>query len=229
MKRQTEVDGIIFDLDGTLLDTIADIAYAIEPVLASKGFEGHEIETYKEFVGHGLRNSLINALPLSHGLSEDEIEDLYTQMMRNYEASPYEHTSIYSGMDELLTWLQDRKVPVAILSNKDHALTQRIAAHRLEQFEFIQVQGLSVKYPGKPDPESAQAIAELMRCKPERLLFIGDSEVDFQTAVNAGMVPGIVSWGFRSIKELKRYVPESMIYDTPRQLLEVVTKRLGLD
>ncbi len=229
MKIQAEAQAVIFDLDGTLLNTIADIAQAIEPVLESRGYEGHPVEDYKDFVGHGLRNSLINALPADHGLSEKEIDLLYAQMMRNYGVNPYENTIAYPGIERLLKLLQEMAIPVAILSNKDHELTKRIVANRLGAFSFKKVQGLCDDFPGKPDPGSARFISGLIGIPCERVLFIGDSEVDYQVAVNAQMIPSIVSWGFRSSQELRKTVPYSLICETPGQLIETVKMKLGLD
>ena len=224
---QAAADGIICDLDGTLLNTIADIAAAIEPVLSSRGFPGHPVEDYKQFVGDGLKKTLIRALPEGHGLPDEAVDGLYGEMMRNYQASPYRHTVPYEGISRFLEEIISLGIPVAILSNKDHALTVEIVSHILPSFEFSWVQGLKAPYAGKPDPEAVLMIAGVMGCRPERTLFIGDSEVDYLTAQNAGMIPRLVTWGFRDANDMKKSIDESLMIDTPQELLQDVKVLLG--
>ena len=222
MKKQAEI-GIIFDLDGTLIDTIADIAAAIQPILREKDYPAHRVVSYKRFVGSGLRNTLINALPADHGLSTEEIDQMYTRMLINYRAHPYDAAYPYDGIPRLLHYLDDAAIPKAILSNKVHDITHTIVDHLLGDFSFVSVQGLSDEFPRKPDPSSALSIAQKMGLSPSRIVLIGDSEVDFKTARAAGMYPIVVSWGFSPSEELCKNIPEECIVDDQRQLLELIS------
>ncbi len=218
MKDDPCIRAVLFDLDGTLIDTIADIAAAIEPLLAERGFSGHDLTAYKRFVGSGLRNALINALPPGHRLSQDDIDQMYLGLLENYRRAPYGHTKIYDGMEELLDMLGRKQVPTSILSNKIQDLTEIIVSQLLSGYTFTAVQGLSPEYPKKPDPASASAIAARMGVRADQVLLIGDSEVDYLTAQAAGMQVIIVSWGFRTRSQLLAQIPESVIADDPAQL-----------
>ena len=213
MGSDEAVKGVIFDLDGTLLNTIGDIAGAIHPILEMKGFPTHPVDDYKGFIGRGLRNGLINSMPKEHGLDSSEIDELLAMLLENYREHPYDHTYPYDGIPMILDWLEQVGLPKAVLSNKDHSITQLIVENTLSGYSFTHVMGLSDRFPRKPDPASAVHIAECMQIAPEEIAFIGDSSVDYDTALAAGMHPIVVSWGFRTYEELVRSIPADFIVE----------------
>lgn len=214
----TERFAVLFDMDGTLLDTIADIAAAVEPVLTRRGFPSHELEAYKRFVGSGLRNALINALPDSQKESP-ELDVMYQELMEEYAKAPSARTTIYEHVDTILDELARQSIPMSILSNKAHELTVPIVNDLLGRWKFTSVIGLSDAFPKKPDPRAALHCAASMGSPAESTVLVGDSEVDYQCALKAGMRPVIVTWGFRTRDALLKVVPSGLLVDTPGELL----------
>lgn len=219
---------VIFDLDGTLINTIADIAAAIHPILVRNGYPLHETSDYKRFVGSGLRQAMVNAFPADHGRSDEEIDSMYEELMAGYRSSPYACSSLYEGIEGILAALNESGVPNSILSNKEHSLVLTIVEHLLGEFRFTGVMGLSDRYEKKPDPGSALSLCVKMGCRAEDTILIGDSEVDYMTAEAAGMQPIIVSWGFRTKGELLDSIPEHRIVDTPQELEERLLTSLAV-
>ncbi|MBL7006277.1 MAG: HAD family hydrolase [Spirochaetia bacterium] len=195
---------LIFDMDGTLLDTLPDIARSFNTVFRKNGFPEYEPEDYKVFVGSGLRNALISALPDDARLSGDVLQLLLRQIMDEYSRDPAGLTKPYDGISELLHDLAEFDIKMAVLSNKAHELTLPIVKNFFSDIPFVEIMGKSERFPLKPSPESAQYIIEQMRCNPQNTLMIGDSAVDFHTAQQAGMISVSVSWGFNSIEKLQK-------------------------
>lgn len=192
---------ILFDLDGTLLDTLDDLADCMNRVLARHGFASHRVQSYRYFVGDGVENLVLRALP--QGSREKAmVERLKASMREEYGAHWADKTSIYNGIPELLNALTARKVPLAILSNKPHAATLAIAEHFFQPWSFAAVFGARDSHPQKPDPGAAQEIAAALRLPPAEVLYAGDTNTDMQTARRAGMFAVGVLWGFRPKKEL---------------------------
>jgi phosphoglycolate phosphatase len=194
--------GIIFDLDGTLTDTIEDIADHMNTLLKEYGFGTYGANEYKQMVGNGLRNLVLLSVP--DGYRKDPLVDEMTEkLVTLYAADPVGKTSLYPGMKELLSELQSREVPMSVLSNKSHEIVSKVADTLLKPWRFHSVRGSGPEFPRKPDPKSAFASAHTMGLSPEEILFVGDSGVDMQTGRNAGMTPLGVLWGFRDKKELE--------------------------
>ena len=212
---------LIFDMDGTLLDTLPDIARSFNTVFRENGFPVYDTDDYKVFVGSGLRNALISALPNDASLSEEAVQRLLMQIMDEYSKDPAGLTKPYDGILDLLHEMVDLDIKMAVLSNKAHVLTLPIVETFFSDIPFVEVVGKLDKFPLKPSPESAQYILKQMKINPQEALMIGDSVVDFNTAKQAGMIPVCVSWGFnpveklirsgcptvvRSIEELRKYI-----------------------
>jgi phosphoglycolate phosphatase len=193
--------GIIFDLDGTLTDTIEDIADHMNTLLDEYGFETYEAEEYKQMVGNGLRNLIILSVPDKFN-NDPLIDEMEEKLVDRYAADPVGKTSLYPGIAELLSELQNKRVPMAVLSNKSHEIVAKVADTLLSTWEFSSVRGSGPDFPRKPDPTSALISAEKMDLSPREILFVGDSGVDMQTGRNAGMSPIGVLWGFRGKEEL---------------------------
>jgi phosphoglycolate phosphatase len=197
MKHQA----IIFDMDGTLLDTIEDIADSMNQVLSRFGFTGPNVEAYKTFVGDGVESLVKRVLP-QESITEDLVLRCVAAMREEYGRRWHNKTRPYPGIPELLDALQKQNIPMAILSNKLQEFTQIMAAELLGRWFFKVVLGARPLIPKKPDPTAALEIAQLLQLPPGHILYLGDTGTDMKTAVAAGMVPLGVLWGFRTAEEL---------------------------
>ncbi|MEN8243487.1 MAG: HAD family hydrolase [Thermodesulfobacteriota bacterium] len=191
----------IFDLDGTLFATLEDIADSVNRVLSARGFPSHALESYRFFVGDGSRMLVKRALP-ENERSDESVERFQNAFKKDYANAWDVKTKPYKGIPELLDCLVQKGVIMAVCSNKPHAFTALCVEKLLDRSCFDQVMGQSSRYPKKPAPDSALAIAHDMGVAPSEIVFIGDSGVDMQTAVAAGMLPVGASWGFRPDEEL---------------------------
>ncbi len=222
-----QFDGVIFDLDGTLVDTLEDIADAMDRVLAREGAPGHTYEEYRYLIGHGIRNLVTESLPA--GLrSEERIARCYERMIDDYGRNSLVKTRPYEGVPELIRELRGEGVPLAIHSNKSDELTQDIVAALLDPADFVAVHGARPDAPLKPDPAVALGIAARFGSPPARVLYLGDSLVDMRTATAAGMTAVGAAWGFRTREELVES-GAAYVIDAPLDLLGAprLTARAG--
>jgi phosphoglycolate phosphatase len=192
--------GIIFDLDGTLVDSLEDISDAMNNVLQELNYPTHTYDTYQSFIGHGLRNLVSKALPESSN-SESQIESCFQSMVQEYREICTLKTKPYAGIVELLDHLVSQEIKLAVFSNKADELTKKIVAEIFPDY-FHHAIGLSIESLKKPNPSEAIAISKSWNLKTEEIIFVGDSDVDIQTATNASMFPIGVSWGYRTANEL---------------------------
>jgi phosphoglycolate phosphatase len=187
--------GVIFDLDGTLVDSLGDIAAAMNRTLAARGFPTHPLDAYRSFVGDGVQKLAERALP-------KEAQGERTSLVAAYEADYAEHlleSSVpYPGIPELLDALSARGLPMAVLSNKPEAPTRRLVAALFGRWKFREVTGERPGVPRKPDPTAALQLARAMDVPAMDIAFIGDTLVDVSCARAAGMRPLGVLWGFRA-------------------------------
>ena len=212
--------GIIFDLDGTLADTLADIAGSMNRVLVRYGYPLHEKEGYKLLVGRGLDTLVRQALPVE-ARQEDTIEKCLTAMMEDYNQNCLVETHLYTGVRELLDALVQLNLKLAVFSNKSEPLTQRIVSKLMGDIPFIKVTGARAGFPKKPDPAGALEISTLMKVPPEQMVYMGDSDVDMITANRAGMFAVGVRWGFRTEMELMQH-GAALLISLPEELLNVL-------
>jgi phosphoglycolate phosphatase len=196
-----EFDAVIFDLDGTLVDTLEDIADAMERVLALEGAPGHSYDEYRYLIGHGIRNLVTEALP-AELRSAERVERCYERMLEDYGAHSLVKTRAYEGVPELVRALHADGVQLAVHSNKADAPTQAIVAALLDSGDFAEVAGARPDAPLKPDPAVALDIAARLGLPPARVVYLGDSLVDMRTGTAAGMIPVGAGWGFRTPEEL---------------------------
>jgi len=208
--------GILFDLDGTLLDTIDDIASVTNHALLKNGFAVVEKNKYAQMVGHGLKDLVRQALPAD--ANAGDIENVYKSLIEEYLQKPVTDSKVYPGIPGLLDALSRKNIPMAILSNKMHEITTQIVSILFARWNFVAVFGSRTGIPRKPDPCAALEISQIMSVKPGEIFFIGDSEADMATAVAAGMRPVGVSWGYRSVEDIRKAGAEKIIHD-PLELL----------
>jgi phosphoglycolate phosphatase len=192
---------VLFDLDGTLLNTIDDLTDSMNAVLRRSGFPEHEAATFKYFVGDGMEDIVRRALPEEHRGSKavDEGMKAYNQEYRNRYTRK---TRPYDGIQALLDGLTFQGIKMAILSNKPHDFTVKMVGQLLGDWTFEPVFGVRPSVPKKPDPSAALEAAGLLRVEPKDILYLGDSDVDMMTARNAGMYAVGALWGFRTAEEI---------------------------
>ncbi len=192
---------IIFDLDGTLLDTLQDLAFSVNAILRQKGFKEHPIDDYRYFVGDGIEVLVQRAFPADKNDSND-LTTLVKEVKEEYSRRWSEHTRPYPGVPEMLDFLEARKIPKAIFSNKPHEFTTLTVETLLAKWNFTAICGIKAGVSRKPDPKGALLIAEKMQIKPDQIIYLGDTNTDMQTAVAGKFFPVGALWGFRSAKEL---------------------------
>ena len=193
---------VLFDLDGTLVDTIPDIAAVMNAVLEELGFPPHPQKEYLAFVGWGSRELSRLSLPES-ARTEENIRAADRGMKTLYAKNPVARSRPYPGIKDALGALNRHGIGLAVLSNKPDELTQAVIEKLFPDIPFAVVRGGRDGVPNKPDPTSALAIARELSVDPQDCFFVGDSDVDMRTAVNARMIPTAVSWGYRGVDELK--------------------------
>jgi phosphoglycolate phosphatase len=220
MMPPKKVEAVVFDMDGTLLDTLEDLADAVNQVLAERELPTHETAAYRYFVGGGAAALIARALPPESRLPAVE-EACLAAFGERYSAHWKDKTVIYPGVTELLDALVEEHIALAILSNKPHEYTALCAEQLLSRWPFAVVSGARPGLPAKPDPTGARRLAETIGVSPEAFLYLGDSGVDMETAVRAGMFPVGALWGYRPESELVEFGALATIAD-PLGLMDYV-------
>ena len=211
--------GIIFDLDGTLVNSLEDISDAMNSVLQGLNFPTHSYDTYQYFIGSGLRNLVSKALPATDN-SDEQIEVCFECMVNEYREICTLKTKPYDGIVELLDNLASQNIKMAVFSNKADELTKKIATEIFPN-HFDAAVGLSTEALKKPNPFEAIEISKKWNLKTEEILFVGDSDIDMQTAVNANMFPVGVTWGYRTEEELKNSGAK-LVINNASELIEIL-------
>ncbi|MDL2321123.1 HAD family hydrolase [Desulfosarcina sp. OttesenSCG-928-B08] len=196
------VQALVFDLDGTLLDTLADIGHSVNTMLAECGFPVHPLDAYRGFIGEGLRMIVVRALPEAARSDPEQVERCVHRARTCYQDNWNQETRLYDGIASLLDAIETMPLQKAILSNKPHDLTVRYVAHYLGAWHFDAIMGQTDAFPVKPDPASALHIAGQLGVPAPAFFFVGDSMTDVNTARAAGMGPIGVTWGFKGEKPL---------------------------
>lgn len=209
---------IIFDLDGTLLNTIDDLGMACNHALRHFGFPTHTLDEYKHLVGNGVAKLIERSLPSEHR-HPDTVEQLRQVFVPYYDRHCCEHTHPYEGMNELVNTLIARNLPVAVASNKYQAAAEAIVHHYFPV--SLRVYGQRDGMPIKPDPAIVNQIRHDFCRQDETTLFVGDSAVDILTAKNANAVSIGVCWGFRGRTELENAQADYVV-DTAGQLMQTL-------
>ena len=209
---------IIYDLDGTLLDSMADIADSMNRVLEKAGFPPHPLEAYRYFIGDGMDILVERCIP-EKDRSPDVLSTCLTDMRATYGQRWKNKTRPYSGISDLLNHCAARGLKLGILSNKPDEATQKTVDYFLPADSFTAIYGARPDIPKKPDPRGAELIARQMGVEPGECLFLGDMPVDMQTAVAADMYPVGALWGLRTADELMAGGAQ-MLAVTPTALVE---------
>jgi len=207
----------IFDLDGTLLDTLSDIADAMNAALERMGFPGHETTAYRYLTGDGVHAMAERSLPAAQ-IDSATVESCIREFRSEYTDRWGTKTRPYPGITGLLTELAQRRVKLSVLSNKLDEFTRQAVRDFLPGFDFSFIIGAKPDLPPKPDPAGALLIARGLRIPPAHIVYLGDTGVDMETAVRAGMFPVGALWGFRDDKELREHGAKAVI-GSPRELL----------
>jgi len=211
---------IIFDLDGTLLDTLTDLADATNQALRSLGFPERARESYKTFVGDGVEILMQRVLPRDRQDSAT-IAECAALMQREYSQRWAATSRPYQGIPELLNVITARGIPMAVLSNKPDEFTRLCVETLLPDWKFAVVLGAVPSLPKKPDPAGALVVAEQMKVVAAEIVYVGDTNTDMQTATAAGMFPVGVLWGFRTAAELTSNGAKLLV-EQPLELLRLI-------
>ena len=211
---------VIFDLDGTLLDTIKDLGSSMNYILEKYGFPVHDEEHYVRAIGNGLRNLAKVSFP-ENVVTNELLDKAVPEFIEHYGNHCMEKTVVYEGINELLEFCKKNNVLISILSNKRDDLVKELIPHYFPDYDFAYTLGESPEFPRKPDPTSALYLAELLKVSPSDILFIGDSIYDIKTGKNAGMKTIAVTWGYQPKEQLTEESPD-FIADFPAQIIEYI-------
>jgi len=210
---------IIFDLDGTLLDTLPSLASTCNAVLQDLGLSGHPHESYRTFIGDGLAVLIQRILP--KGSPGTLIEKGILEFEKKYAHTWKENCYPYPGINDMLTALKNSNVKLGVLSNKPNQFTVQFIDEFFPIATFDIVYGQRTGFPKKPSPDVLLSMIALVNSSPQKSIFVGDSGVDIQTGVNSCTITVGVSWGFRSVEELLQRNAD-LIINTPQELVDYV-------
>jgi len=197
-RRESLLRGALFDLDGTLVNTLSDLAYAMNRSLRIHGLVPYETDAYRYMVGNGI-DILTHRAVGEHKELFDKVKHTYASY---YSEHWHDRSEPYPGIMELLNYLKKQNMKLCVFSNKPHLDTCHVIRHYFGDDLFDEIQGQTARIPIKPDPAGAIELAERLGVSPEEMLYFGDSGVDMQCAKNAGMKAVGVLWGFRERQEL---------------------------
>ena len=214
----------IFDLDGTVLDTVTTIAYYGNLALSMNGIEPIDVEEYKYFAGNGAVNLIKRALRFRDCLTDETFDKVFEDYNTAYNADTSYLTAPFDGMQETLDAIKAMGTKMAILSNKPHFATCGVITSLFGEGYFDCVYGQREDVPIKPDPTAVLQIMDELNAKPEECLYIGDTGTDMKTGKNAGLCTVGVLWGFRGKDELQESGAETII-EKPQQLLDCIYAR----
>lgn len=212
-------NAVLFDLDGTLLDTLDDLADSMNNALAKRNLPVHPTEAYKVFVGDGVE--MLVRRSLGDACREALVPVVLAEMKAQYAKLWDNKTKPYDGIHQMLTSLAQKGLKLAVLSNKPDNFTKLCVERFLGDFEFDIVQGVSENCPPKPDPTGAVMVAGSLDTPPPQFAYLGDTDTDMKTANAAGMFPIGITWGFRSSEELLANGAKALV-NHPSELLEII-------
>jgi len=214
------IKGVIFDLDGTLVDSLQDIAEAININLAKRGHSKVSVKSVRTYLGHGLADLVKDLLPPGP-YTPEYLDDLVKEIREYYLKNFDNHTTLYPGISKVLDELSRIGIKMVLLSNKHESGVKSIASKLLKKWTFRYVAGANDAFPLKPDPAIVMEICKHLKLLPNEILFIGDSETDIRTARNAGTLSVAVSWGYRDDLQLLSENPDFLIKN-PGEIIKII-------
>jgi len=215
---------VIFDLDGTLLDTIDDLGAAVNHAMQLRGFPLHTRDEYMRMVGHGARNLMRQALPEGHK-DDDMVETAYNDFKAYYTDHIDVHTKPFPGIQELMATLHHEGVLLAVASNKFQEGTEHLIKEFFTDIPFVAVLGNRPGFPYKPSPEIVEEVLHKVGVKKEEAVMVGDSDTDMETAANGGIEGIAVNWGYRNMKELADKLSafrQAQVVDSAEELQKIL-------
>lgn len=220
MNYSLDFSAVIFDLDGTLLYTLEEIAATGNTALSKLGYATHPVSAYRHFLGGGAKKLAWRILP-QDGKSQENYDELLPVLLEEFELSLNTIARPYDGVVEALEVLSSAGKKLAVLSNKPEEFSKIAVEKLLPDVNFVAVYGGIQDVPLKPAPDRALKLAEIMDTTPERTVFVGDSDIDIQTGLNAGMITVGAGWGFRGVDELKE-AGAKIVLDAPADLAKLL-------
>lgn len=214
------IKAVLFDLDGTLVDTLGDLSYGVNAELSKRGYPTHPKDAFKIFAGNGIPKMVERAAPA--GTDPEILKEITDSFVKYYSVHYADYTEAYSGTAELVKAIKEKGLKVAVVTNKAQGPAELVVKKFFgDSFDLIfgQMPGI----PAKPDPTAALLAMEALGVTPNECVFMGDSGVDVETGVNSGAYPVGVLWGFRDEKELTENGARSLI-KTPQELVSVIDK-----
>ena len=211
---------VIFDLDGTLLYTLEDINKSLNIVLEKHGYRAVSVDKTKNMVGYGAKK----LIELASNESGEKLDSLFAELKAVMSSSDNSLTTLYNGLDKVLISLKNKGYKLAIISNKPNEATQEIYKQKLSEYKFDYVSGANANlFKVKPDKECVEYCLNLLNVDKKDAVYVGDSEVDVQTAINANIDCISVLWGYRSRQEISK-AGKSNFVSTPNELLDMIEK-----
>ena len=211
---------VVFDLDGTLINSLEDLADSANWMLLQHGYPTHPVDAYRYFVGDGMRKLIERILPLEER-NDMRIEQCKAEFVAYYTIHMEDKTVVYPGMIELLKELKDRGLKIAVATNKVHIAVTPLMEKYFPGIRFDSMIGQREGIPVKPHPQIMYDILKETGCQPSETLHVGDTATDMQLAHNAGVTPVGVLWGYRPLEELQE-AGAKFIIEKPEELLELV-------
>lgn len=216
----------IFDLDGTLINSLEDLADSANAMLESYGFPTHPVDPYRYFVGNGSRKLIERCLPEDKGKDPAFVDEALERYKQIYAQHTQAKTRPYDGIQDMLDELQKRGIPLGICTNKHQSAAEDIVNAMFPKGTFQSIIGDQKDLPRKPDPKKVLMIADKFHVTPEHVAYFGDTSVDMDTAHNAGFLAVGVTWGFRPKEELIKHGAQVLL-DAPMELFEKVSFSRG--
>ena len=211
---------VIFDLDGTLLYTLEDINKSLNIVLEKHGYRAVSVDKTKNMVGYGAKK----LIELASNESGEKLDSLFAELKAVMSSSDNSLTTLYNGLNKVLISLKNKGYKLAIISNKPNEATQEIYKQKLSEYKFDYVSGANINlFKVKPDKECVEYCLHLLNVDKKDAVYVGDSEVDVQTAINANIDCISVLWGYRSRQEISK-AGKSNFVSTPNELLDMIEK-----
>lgn len=213
-------DLIIFDMDGTILNTLEDLKNSLNYVLQQAGYQTRTLEEVRTFVGNGIRKTIERALPSD--IEEEKIDELFSLFMKYYAIHNTDNTKPYNGVIDLLKELKHLGYKTAVVSNKQDSAVKSLCKKFFTGLFDVEI-GEKENIAKKPDPDEVNEVLKILNIDRTKSIYIGDSEVDIQTAQNSKMKSIIVDWGFRDRKFLYEHGAE-VIVSNPSEILDIINK-----